>query len=91
MAVYATEHGGSYAGVSGPNDLAAIESSINVSDPNRPQLTVASGTDSGFTVTALAPVSGDTYTIASRHGVLAHTCAAGTGPWSPGGCAGGTW
>ena len=91
MAVYATAHGGSDAGVNAPSDLAALESSINVADPSRPELTAASGSDSGFSLVVRAPATGDTFRVDSRNGVLSRSCAPGTGPWSPGGCSGGRW
>ena len=90
METYATDHNGDYTGTS-PTVLNGIEKTINITDPSQAELTAASGSTSGWSVTATAAVTGDTYTITNTNGAIARTCTVGSGGGSPGGCTGGTW
>ena len=83
-----TDNGGSYATITGPADLAAVESSIPTAAGSNAYLSAASGTATTYSVTATA-TSGDTFTIArNATGVISRTCA----PASKGGCpASQTW
>jgi type IV pilus assembly protein PilA len=85
-----TQSNGSYATVS-PTTLNGVEASIATSSASAnggAWISAASGTPSTYTVTATAPSTGDTYTIANGTGGMTRTCANGTGST---GCSGGTW
>jgi len=86
----ATDHSGDYTLVT-TTSLNSIEPTINISNANQAELTAASGTTAGYTVTAKAPVTGDTFTITNASGTVTRSCVAGTGGGSPGGCTGATW
>jgi hypothetical protein len=49
-------------------------------------LTVATGSATGYTVTAKAPVTGNTFTIVNAAGAISRTCSG-----TSGGCSGGSW
>ncbi len=87
---YALDHSGSYAGVTSPTDLSAIEKTINTSNTNEAYLSVATGSISGYTVTATAAVTHDTYTITMSNGAVDYTCSIVAGV-TPGGCTAGHW
>ena len=92
MEAYANDHNGSTAGVSVPADLSAIEKSINTSSANgQAYLSTATASTGGYTVAATAAVTGDTFTVVNNNGKVTHSCTAGSGSGSPGGCVGGTW
>jgi type IV pilus assembly protein PilA len=87
METYATDHGGSYAGVSAPSDLNAIESTINTSSTGSDAyLSSATGATSGYTVVAVAVPTGDQFTVVNNSGTVNRSCSG-----SGGGCAAGTW
>jgi type IV pilus assembly protein PilA len=91
MEIVGTENDGSYASVSVPTDLSAVEKSINTSSTNgQAYVSAATGNATGYTVVARAPVTGDTFTIVKVNGTVTRTCSAGSGG-SSGGCAAGTW
>jgi type IV pilus assembly protein PilA len=72
---YSTENGGSYAGIS-PEKLKEIEPSINVSSANEAKLTVATGTTTGYTVTAEAQNTNDKYSVVREaSGNVKHECS----------------
>ncbi|HEX3909531.1 MAG TPA: type II secretion system protein [Solirubrobacteraceae bacterium] len=80
---YATENNGSYVGLE-PSKLNTLEKSIPiVSSANTAWIGAASGTATGYVVTATASSTGDTFTITNAAGVVSRTCS-GTG----GGCKG---
>ena len=71
---YSTENGGSYAGIS-PEKLKEIEPSINTSSENEAKLTVATGSATGYTVTAEAQNTKDKYSvIREASGNVEHKC-----------------
>jgi type IV pilus assembly protein PilA len=85
-----TDNGGSYATITGPTSLSAVESSIKTAvSTTDAYLSAASGTSNSYSVTATAEPSGDTFTIArDSAGVITRTCL----PKSSGGCpASGNW
>jgi type IV pilus assembly protein PilA len=86
----ATDHSGDYTSVS-TTSLNSVEPSINISSTSQAELTSATGSTSGYTVVATAPVTGDHFTITNASGSVTRACSAGTGGGSPGGCSGGTW
>ena len=85
----ATDHSGDYTTVSQAT-LHSTEPSIPVAAANNnAYISAASGTASGYVVTATAGAPGtspDTFTITNASGVITRTCS-GTN----GGCSGGTW
>lgn len=86
---YGSDHGGSFAGVSSPTDLSAIEATLNTSSSNnQAYLSYAKGSSNGYTVVATAAQTGDTYTITDAAGVTSRSCSAAS---SPSGCSGGSW
>jgi type IV pilus assembly protein PilA len=91
MEIVGTDNDGSYASVSVPTDLSAVEKSINTSSTNgQAYLSAATGSATGYTVVAKAPVTGDTFTIVRANGTTTRTCSTASGG-NPGGCAAGTW
>ena len=90
---YATDHGGTYIGLTQPSMLHDYESTIQASASNGNSYVsqtreVESGV--GFSVTAVAPASGDTFTVTrTKSGEVTRTCtAAGS---NKGGCPSGDW
>jgi type IV pilus assembly protein PilA len=85
---YATSNNGTYT--ANASDLIAIDPSLG--DTTAGTLNAPSGvSSSGYTVSATAVNSGDTFTIAMANGVQSDTCSAGSGGGSPGACVGGSW
>jgi type IV pilus assembly protein PilA len=71
---YATENGGSYA-FSEPKQLHEIEPSINYTNPNEAELTLAKGTTNSYEVQVTAENTKDVYTIKREStGELKHEC-----------------
>jgi type IV pilus assembly protein PilA len=84
----ATDNSGSYATVS-PEKLHEVEKSIPIVAGNNAYISAATGTGTGYSVTATAAQSGDTFTVTNNEGVVTRTCtAAGE---NKGGCPSGTW
>ena len=82
----ATQSNGSYATAS-PTTLNSIEPAINItSSATSAYLSAASGTTTGYTLTATDPVTGDAFIYSNTSGTVARTCT-GTGS----GCVGSTW
>ncbi|HEX4108817.1 MAG TPA: prepilin-type N-terminal cleavage/methylation domain-containing protein [Solirubrobacteraceae bacterium] len=93
---YATNNNGSYSGL-GTSVLNSIEPTLNITDSTQAELSTATGTASGYTVTVTSPSTGDGFTIANTSGSESRTCTVGSGNGVPGGCEGtgggtsGTW
>jgi type IV pilus assembly protein PilA len=87
----ATDNNGDYTSVS-PTTLAGIEKTIVIASSNAgtAYLSAATGTTTGYSVTATAEPTGDTFTIANTSGVITRTCVAANTA-NTGGCVGGTW
>jgi type IV pilus assembly protein PilA len=91
---YATDHSGSYTGMTAAS-LNSIEPTIPLDSAGNTRAYLStvtvSGGGNGYVVTTTS-VNGNTYTITrDSSGNVNHTCApAGTGA-SVGGCVGGTW
>ena len=86
----ATDNNGSYASVTKPEEVNAVEKTIPTAELNgAAYLSIATGTGTGYTVTATAgKASGNTFTIKSAEGVVTRTCTTA----GKGGCpSGGTW
>lgn len=82
----ATDNNGSYATVSGAS-LHSIEPTINVtSNTSTAYVSAASGSGSGYAITATDPVTSDTFTYSNSSGSVTRSCAG-----SGGGCVGSTW
>jgi type IV pilus assembly protein PilA len=84
-----TDNSGSYATIATPADLKAVEASINTTvSTTQTYLSAAVGGPTGYTVTATAEPSGDTFTIQNLNGVITRTCL----PVNKGGCpSSGNW
>lgn len=90
---YAIDHSGTYAGITAPQALAEYEPAIQVAaGGGNAYLSVAEATESGkgIVVTAVAPNTGDTFTITKNEaGAVVRTCKA-EAP-GKGGCVTGSW
>jgi type IV pilus assembly protein PilA len=85
---YATSNNGAYT--SSASALIAIDPSLG--DTSAATLNAPTGVSSnGYTVSATAVNTGDTFSIVEADGVQTDDCATGTGGGSPGACVGGTW
>jgi type IV pilus assembly protein PilA len=86
---YATDHGGSYEGLS-PKELQEYEKSINTTNVSEAKLITATGTATTYEVVAEAPNKA-TFTIKREaNGELKRTCNA-EAEKTHGGCVSGTW
>ena len=76
METIATDNNGSYASVTKPEEVNAVEKTIPVAEVNgAAYLSEAKGTATGFKVVAKAGASsGNTFTIESAEGVVTRTC-----------------
>jgi len=81
-----TDNGGDYSSVT-TTKLNEVEKSIPIAvSTTNAYLSAASGSTTGYAVTAKAEPSGDEFTITNAGGVVTRSCV-GTG----GGCNGGSW
>jgi type IV pilus assembly protein PilA len=89
---YATDHGGLYAGLEAAS-LRQYETAIQLAPtPNNAWVSVGEAREGGkgYIVTAVAPTSGDKFTITkSENGETSRTCKAETSNTS--GCTTGSW
>ena len=87
---YATDHAGSYAGLT-PAALNALEPSIQtVQGGDRASLSAASGTRTGYTVTAMSGTGAATFSVVrTGRGSVARTCTPASG--LHGACVNGSW
>jgi type IV pilus assembly protein PilA len=92
METAATDNNGSYALMTSAEKLAEIEKTIPTTESKTAAyLSNAKGEASGYTVTATAEPSGDTFTITNAEGAVTRTCEtptkkpAGGCPTAPGG------
>ncbi len=83
---YATDNNGSYAGAT-LSSLNSYEPSINIAAGNGAYLTSVTPTGSSYTLVAVAPGSGDQFTITNTPTGSTHTCS----PTGTGGCPTGSW
>ena len=83
-----TDNGGSYTTITGPASLSAVEATIPTAAGSNAYISAATGTATGFVVTATSTTN-STYTITrAANGTVSRTCA----PASTGGCSAGlTW
>ena len=85
---YATSNDGQYT--ASKSALVAIDPSLG--DTTAAQLNTPTGvSSSGYTVSATAINSGDTFTITMANGVQSDSCSPGTGGGSPGACVNNSW
>jgi type IV pilus assembly protein PilA len=85
-----TDNNGDYTTVS-PTTLNEIEKSIPIAtSTSSAYLSAASGSTTGYIVTAKAEPTGDTFTITNASGVVTRTCVAASTS-NKGGCATGSW
>jgi len=86
----ATDNNGSYEKVT-KAELAKVEPSISIAaGGNNAYISAASGTGTGYEVTATAATTEDTFTIKNEGGVVTRTCVAKS-KTNLGGCPAGTW
>jgi type IV pilus assembly protein PilA len=88
----ATDHNGDYTLVT-PTSLQGVEKTINTTctaGGGTACLSAASGSATGYVVTATAQPTGDTFTITNTSGVVTRTCTVASTA-NTGGCASGTW
>ena len=85
----ATDNAGSYATVT-PTTLNEVEKSIPIAAGNNAYISAATGTGTGYEVTATAAQTEDTFTIKNVGGVVTRTCTAHTAT-NKAGCPTGTW
>ncbi len=86
----ATEHSGSYASVT-PTALNKIEQTIPIAQGENAWISAASGTATGFEVTATAVTTKNEYTIKSLAGVVTRACTVNATVKQTGSCSSGTW
>jgi type IV pilus assembly protein PilA len=90
---YATDHNGSYTGIS-PTVLAGVEPTIQTSAGNNNAYLSAAAADTsglGYTVTTTS-TSTNTFSITrSDTGTVSRTCTPTTTSAASGGCVGGSW
>lgn len=87
MATYAASNGTGYTGAT-PSALAAIEPTILTASTNQAFLSSVDASQGSYTLVAVDPLTGNTFTLANTGGATARTCTAA----GRGGCpAGGTW
>lgn len=90
---YATDHSGFYTGITEAKQLREYEPAIQTAASNgSAYLSVAEAKESGkgYVVTAVAPVTGDTFTYTKReNGEVSRTCKAESS--NKGGCPSGSW
>ena len=84
---YATDNNGAYTATQ--SDLTKIEPSLN--DTSAASLNAPTTVSGGYTVSATAKGTGDTFTLTVTNDVQTRTCTAGTGPGAGGGCNNGSW
>jgi type IV pilus assembly protein PilA len=81
----ATDNNGSYATV-GTTSLHSIEPTVNITSNSSQAYVVASGTSNSYSITAIDPVTNDSFTYSNTAGSVSRTCS-GTG----GGCVNSSW
>jgi len=82
METYATTNNGSYNGVSATS-LNAITPALNVtSNATQAYLSAATGTNSGYTITAISPTDTETFVLTNQNGTESFSCS----PASAGAC-----
>jgi type IV pilus assembly protein PilA len=86
----ATDNAGSYASITEPKNLSAVEPSIPTAEGNSAWISAAKGTATGFEVTATAPTTKDEFTIKNEGGVVTRSCVAASAT-NLGGCPNKTW
>ena len=86
---YATDNAGNYTGIS-PTVLNTYEPTIQVgAGNNNAYAYAATGTTTGYTITAADSTAAETFSITRLNGVTTRTCTPATG--LNGGCNNGTW
>jgi type IV pilus assembly protein PilA len=85
----ATDNSGDYTSVT-PTKLNEVEKSIPTATGTNAWISAASGTGTGYVVTATAATTKDTFTVTSAGGVITRTCTAASAT-NAAGCPSGTW
>ena len=86
---YATDHSGSYVGLT-PTSLAQYDSTIQTSSSNGPYvMTVTNASATGYTVTTGTATGHEQFSITRQNGLTTRSCAPSNGV--QGGCTNGSW
>ncbi len=86
---YATDHSGSYSGLTA-SMLPQYDATIATASGNGAWVqSVANATASGYTVTTMSANNNETYMITRLNGAITRSCTPSTG--DHGGCRGGSW
>jgi type IV pilus assembly protein PilA len=85
----ATDNSGDYTSVT-PTKLNEVEKSIPIAEGTNAWISAATGSGTGYVVTATAATTKDTFTITNTSGVITRTCKAAS-TTNLGGCPAGTW
>lgn len=86
---YATDHNGSYVGLT-PRVLHSFEATIQIAPGNgNAYVSYATGTPIGYVITVIPGSGGETFTITRAGGGIVRTCTPASGV--NGGCHNGTW
>jgi type IV pilus assembly protein PilA len=86
---YATDHSGSYAGLTAAN-LTQYDSTIQISSANGPYVVgVTNATATGFTVTTTTATATEQFSITRSNGLTTRWCTPSNG--IQGGCTNGSW
>jgi type IV pilus assembly protein PilA len=86
---YGTDNSGDYTGLS-PAILNGYEATIQTASGNgNAWASVATGTATGYTVTAIPASGSETFTITRNNGVITRSCTPSSGV--NGGCVNGSW
>ena len=84
METYATDNNGDY---SAATQAALVGIEPTLADTSGATLQAPSGlSPTGYTVSSVANVTGDTFTLTDASGVITRTCTPGSGGGNPGGC-----
>ena len=86
----ATDNNGSYASITAPAILATYEPSINTTNTANAELVTATGSATGYTLTAKS-TDNNTFTIVNSGGSITRSCVAAAPAPASGGCVNSTW
>jgi hypothetical protein len=73
MATYSASSGNGYTGVT-PAALSSIEPTLITASSNQAYIASASGSTDSYTITAVDPLTGNSFTLANTAGAATRTC-----------------
>ncbi len=85
---YATDHSGSYSGLTAAA-LSQYDNTIQTSSTNGPYVVAATGTATGYTVTTATATGNEQFSITRSNGLTTRSCSPSNG--IQGGCTNGSW